>query len=340
MFPEVSTIPGDRATFSPANRQAQLTDQPDELLRRLKSRHLETSYVREYYLPFRMSPDRMSQLAEQIRPRPETPVNHDFAPIAYYFDVALWSTQFNERYREAFANMARIKYRWIVFGLSALLVGGIVLTFVGRRRRFQHASVAACVGAMGFTLMALEVLLLLGFQAIYGYVYQQLALLVAAVMMGMALGSWLGLRRIRRVEGGVRPVTLQSWRRFKCWRPCLRCCCTVSSCCAREAAARLDSFWWATFYSQRWRCCCGMLGGYQFPLASSLFFAGRKDTPQNTGTLYAVDLLGACIGAIVLSAYLVPVFGFLKTAMLILVLNLATALLAFTAALREERLPA
>ena len=76
---------------------------------------------------------------------------------------------------------------------------------------------------------------------------------------------------------------------------------------------------------------------YQFPLASSLFFAGRKDAPQNTGTLYAVDLLGACVGAIVLSAYLVPVFGFLKTATLILVLNLATALLAFTAALREKR---
>ena len=43
---------------------------------------------------------------------------------------------------------------------------------------------------------------------------------------------------------------------------------------------------------------------------------------------------------LILSAYLVPVFGFLKTAMLILVLNLATALLAFTAALREKRLPA
>src|ERR1035441_10984877 len=54
---------------------------------------------------------------------------------------------------------------------------------------------------MGFTLMALEVLLLLGFQAIYGYVYQQLALLVAAVMMGMAMGSWLGLRSIGQRDG-------------------------------------------------------------------------------------------------------------------------------------------
>jgi predicted membrane-bound spermidine synthase len=83
-----------------------------------------------------------------------------------------------------------------------------------------------------------------------------------------------------------------------------------------------------------------MLGGYQFPLASNLFFSDRKDaSPQNTGTLYAVDLLGACIGAVVLSACLVPLFGFLKAALLILVLNLATALLTFMAVSREKMLP-
>jgi predicted membrane-bound spermidine synthase len=83
-----------------------------------------------------------------------------------------------------------------------------------------------------------------------------------------------------------------------------------------------------------------MLGGYQFPLASDLFFSARKDAPpQNTGSLYAVDLLGACIGAVILSAYLVPLFGFLKAALLILVLNLATALLTFMAVSREKTLP-
>ena len=191
------------------NQAGTLTDRADDLLQRLKSRHLETSYVREYYLPFRMAPDRMSQMAEQIRPRPETPVNRDFAPIAYYFDIALWSTQFNERYREAFASMARIKFRWILAGLTALLVSGMLVVVLFRRRQLRPVCVAACVGAMGFTLMALEVLLLLGFQAIYGYVYQQLALLVAAVMMGMALGSWLGLAKRLAGRDGVHSVTLR-----------------------------------------------------------------------------------------------------------------------------------
>ena len=182
---------------------------------------------------------------------------------------------------------------------------------------------------MGFTLMALEVLLLLGFQAIYGYVYQQLALLVAAVMMGMALGSWLGLRSIGRRDAshGASLRVLATVQVIAALSPLFLygffLICARSNSPAGLFLVGRDSF-------PRRRVLCGMLGGYQFPLASNLFFAGRKDAPpQNTGSLYAVDLLGACIGAVILSAYLVPVFGFLKAATLILVLNLATALLAF-----------
>ena len=340
VFPEVSTIPGGKVHFFASKQAGTLTDQADELLRRLKARHLQTSYVREYYLPFRMSPDRVAQLAEQIRPRPDTPVNRDFAPIAYCFDVALWSTQFNEHYRETFANLARIQYQWIVWGLTALLVGGICLFGVSRRRQYRQASVVACVGAMGFTLMALEVLLLLGFQAIYGYVYQQLAVLIAAVMMGMAMGSWLGLRRIGRDDVGVQPATLRDVATIQvlaALSPPLLYGFFVMCARSNSPAGLLVV---GEILFPMVALLCGMLGGYQFPLAGSLFFAGRKDAPQNTGTLYAVDLLGACIGAIVLSAYLVPVFGFLKTATLIFVLDLTTALLAFMAASRDKMQPA
>ena len=340
VFPQVSTIPGERVHFFASKEGGALTDQADELLRRLKSRHLETTYVREYYLPFRMSPDRMAQLAEQIRPTPRTPVNHDFAPIAYYFDVALWSTQFNGRYREIFASMARVKFSWIVAGVSALLGGLILLIVASRRCQCQRSAVAACVGAMGFTVLALEVLLLLGFQAIYGYVYQQLALLVAAVMMGMALGSWLGLRRIGQDKGAVQRVSL-------------RVVASIQAAAGLAPVLLYGFFVWGARSSSRGELLivgdvlfpavavfCGILGGYQFPLASNLFFAGENNELRNTGTLYAIDLVGACIGAIILSTYLVPVFGFLKTATLILVLNLGTALLAFTVASGEERRPA
>jgi predicted membrane-bound spermidine synthase len=72
---------------------------------------------------------------------------------------------------------------------------------------------------------------------------------------------------------------------------------------------------------------CGMLGGYQFPLATEIYLqdvSGRC----SLGMMYAIDLLGGCLGALVLSGYLIPVFGFWKIAWLCAGINLAPALLA------------
>jgi spermidine synthase len=72
----------------------------------------------------------------------------------------------------------------------------------------------------------------------------------------------------------------------------------------------------------------GLLGGYQFPLASEVFFAGSKSDSTSLGTLYAVDLAGACLGALAVSAWLLPVFGFPRSAVLIAAVNLVPGLLA------------
>jgi len=50
----------------------------------------------------------------------------------------------------------------------------------------------------------------------------------------------------------------------------------------------------------------GFLGGAQFPLAAKATFQGAEKT---FGRLYAVDLLGAAFGSIVISALLIPLIG-------------------------------
>jgi predicted membrane-bound spermidine synthase len=52
--------------------------------------------------------------------------------------------------------------------------------------------------------------------------------------------------------------------------------------------------------------------------------------------LYSIDLLGGCAGALALSGYLIPVFGFWKTAWLCAAVNLAPALLAARACLNRS----
>jgi predicted membrane-bound spermidine synthase len=59
---------------------------------------------------------------------------------------------------------------------------------------------------------------------------------------------------------------------------------------------------------------------------------------RSLGMLYAIDLLGGCLGALVLSGYLIPVFGFWKTAWFTAAVNLAPVLLAALACRESHQL--
>jgi spermidine synthase len=302
VFPAVVAMPGPSVHFFATETPGALTVDPQALIARLKARHLQTKYVREYFLPFRLSADRRADLESQLRARPGTPINHDFAPIAYFFDVALWGSRFHSVYLRLFQAAAGASFRWLV-GITLLAAAG--LAGAGYRRR---ATAGACVASMGFTMIGLEILLLLGFQAVYGTVYQQLALVTASFMAGMATGSWLALR-LRRGPG---LVTLQ----------CMAATAPALICVAMPHTPPL-------FFTLL-ALLCGALGGYQFPVAS------RVSSARAPGTLYALDLAGGCIGAIAFSAWLIPVFGFLRTSLLIAVVDLPPAIAAW----RDRRRPA
>jgi hypothetical protein len=91
------------------------------LASRLQERRLNTQYVSQYFIPYRMTPDRMQQVDELLRPLPTTPVNHDFAPVAYSFDVVLWSAQFGHAYSEWFRSVSQFAYR-SVFSVLVLVL--------------------------------------------------------------------------------------------------------------------------------------------------------------------------------------------------------------------------
>jgi len=382
VFPQVVAIPGETVHFLAANQPGSLTLDPSELMTRLRERGIRTQYVREYYLPFRMSPDRMQDLQLQIEPQPATPTNRDFAPIAYYFDVVLWSSKFHSHWRDLLESLARLRFGAVAGGVGLGLLGlALVVALherlrVARHRRngelapggpqqdgdsahagtAQHgdvksplhrrrATVGLCVAAMGFTLLGLEVLLMLGFQALYGYVYQQLAILVALFMVGMATGAWLSVARASRPRCEFLGLALLQL--LAALSPLLLYALFVLLEGVRSLPA-LHIISQTAFPALA--LIVGLMGGYQFPLASRIYFAGSEEpqipqggteiranssafnSSRNPGMLYAVDLVGACLGAVALSAYLLPVYGFLRTAMLMAVVNLAPAGLAALAA--------
>ena len=333
VFPYVVAIPGETIHFLASTRPDVLTDNPQTLISRLQARNLKTQYVREYFIPFRMMPDRIVQVREQLRPLASTPVNRDFEPIAYYFNVVLWSTQFKLGYSRWFRTAAHIAFTDVIDGvLIVLLFVAVFVAFVATRERRARSAAACCMAATGFTLMALQIFLLLSFQSVYGYVYQQLAILIAMCMAGIACGSWLGIHRIRSSNNPPYRAIATTQFLLALSAPALIFVVSLLSKISGVATTWLA----AQFVFPALAALCGILGGYQFPIATEIYLhdsSGRS----GLGTLYAIDLLGGCAGALVLSGYLIPVFGFWKTAWLSAAVNLAPALLAAQVSLEVKK---
>jgi len=329
-FPVVQTIPGDIVHFFAAKRDGILAADSAELLARLRSRRLKTSYVREYYIPFRMMPDRIADLDENIQPRSDTAIDRDLAPIAYYFDVELWSTQFNREYQHVFESIARVRFGPLVEWAAALLVViAAVIACWPRSAVRVRGSAGFSIALAGLTMISLEVLLLLGFQAVYGYVYHQLAILIALFMTGMALGSWWRLRRIASSSPATSPrsalMQLGGLQVLAALSPLLLYLFLSSLAGVRSSNVLALA---SQILFPAMALLAGLLGGYEFALATEIFFSDAQAPQASMGMLYGIDLVGACLGALLLSAFLLPLFGFLKAAAFIAVVNLVPALLA------------
>jgi spermidine synthase len=387
VFPYQAAIPGETIHFFGAAEPGVLTADPQVLVARLRERQLATQYVREYFIPYRMSADRMEQVETELAPTPATPVNRDFAPVAYGFDVVLWNAQFHSGYAEWFRRAEHLSLGRVAGGLALVLLVGVggLAVLPGRERR-KRAAAGACVAATGFTLMALQIFLLLGFQAVYGYVYTELAILIGLTMAGMALGSWLALGQMngqdriflnsalcsklfghqnnrsanslvsgqiqgfvsghdlrdcgttqtethevsghdfsRAVTGAEETGALAPGAKLNLTAVQLLLALAAPALLAvisGMAGAHMAAWIAAGAIFPALAAAVGALGGYQFVAAAGNFVRdGEKRS--GLGALYAIDLAGGCVGALALSGFLIPVYGFWPTAWIAAGINAA-----------------
>jgi spermidine synthase len=320
-FEQVVIIPGITNYLLAAPAPGVLTEQPEKLIARMQERHLQPEFVNEFYLPFRITPERIFYLQERIQRVDNVLVNQDFKPVAYFFDLLLWSAQTNPAFRDFFDWLAS-HAGWILWG--AILLSSAVIGF-GWQHRPVATTLATSTLLAGFTQIGLEVNLIIAFQALYGYAYFLVAFIVAGFMVGITAGSWLAVIRAderklwRRLLGGqiafiCVPPGLGGVFYFLSW---IRV--EVFSAVVTEifflGLAILAGFW----------------GGYLFPTASAIAVHSGQKPEKAGGTLYGFDLLGACLGALLTSAFLVPLFGIYGTLFLFSLLNaLGTGLIILT----------
>ncbi|NQT51373.1 hypothetical protein HQ576_04950, partial [bacterium] len=319
VFPEVLVAPGERHTFIASTRPGIVSLDPALLGRRFAARGIVLPDVDpdfrdalgDYYTArFQnlITASQVGSLREFLDATP-APVNTDPRPITYQYSLLVWNqiasarTQAREPGVSSGTNAlfrAALGFR---FGHAlalpaAILLGAIACAGWRTARKSSRSGVAYGVLATAFATglfgMAAEVVLLFGFQSVYGYAYAQVGALIAAFMVGLAMGARAGGRwQERRL---TLPAIIAAMLAY---------CGVLPLCLCGLALVPASGLVQAGFFGLVF--VAGFLDGATFPaLVSTL----RRTGAERAGAwVYAADLLGAGVGALATGALLVPILG-------------------------------
>jgi spermidine synthase len=175
---------------------------------------------------------------------------------------------------------------------------------------------------MGVGTMALEILVLVLYQIRLGSLYQQLGMLIAAFMAGMAAGSAAGSRWTGRPRSGLRLLAgLQGGLAVL----------AASLALWLQGGVSLEpcgsEFWTRAGYVMV-LVVAGVGGGGIFALSGALWHEIQPEARGQSGKLYAVDLLGATLGTLGISLLVLPVWGILPALWLVAFLHAGAGVMA------------
>ena len=317
VFPSVMIIPGDTAYFLASNQKDMLTYDYHVLMKRAAGRKLYLEYVREYYLFSKLSPQRVSYIEEAVRRNKHVKMNYDFRPISYYYDIIFWSSRFRDSLFSRILKGITEKAIWIgaaIFYTFIILFGLIR----GRYKKSFKRVILMAVMVMGLSSLALQIVVLVSFQIIYGYLFYKLGIILTFFMAGLAAGSLGAIKLLPRLKNDKRLFIITQCA-ICLYLFILPLFLWAGSCCRGAFTSWVGSNIFFPFLS----IVAGLIGGFQFPLANKLYLNRGEDVGRAGGLTYGADLFGASIGAILTGALLIPVLGIPKTCLAISLMNLA-----------------
>jgi spermidine synthase len=318
----VATFPSDSCTYFLASKAQAFPDTADWPLR-MRTWGMHPSWLTEGVLAEITNPARAQQFQAKLK---GGMINTDMRPAAYYQELLLWADAFQVGGARLLHWALKLDI-WSALLFIAVVTGILALTVTFASRPIR-VGLPATRAYAGLASIVLEMALVFAFQSIYGYVYGQLGILFAAFMLGTAAGAVLAAGRLtRQANFGTLAV--------------------CQTALALLAALFVPALFWlersgagmapagATVVVPFLNFCVGAIVGVQYPVSVALG-AAESDGFLRPGAiaagLYAMELAGACAGALLAGAVLIPVLGIFTTCWAICALSLASLpLLALTA---------
>jgi spermidine synthase len=329
VFPQVVITPGQANYFMASNREGLLTLDWQRLIQRLKEREIKAMYFREYYLFSELSRERIKAFQGRLASGSVAKVNYDFRPISYYYDMVLWNTYFKYNLNKLLkATTERRLY--LIFSLICL----VILTPLWLERfsqKRQLFGILTAVTTTGFAEISFQIVTLLAFQILYGYVYYKLAIILSSYMVGLILGSYLASRMLQAGKGDI--GTFIKTQVAIVLYPFIL---PVLFWMFQGARGELSFYIGSNILFPFLPLIPGIIGGFQFPLANRLYIKGRWRLPSgqptrtvghSAGLTYGLDLFGSCLGAILVSVFFLPVIGIPMTCLAVAILNTVSLIL-------------
>lgn len=323
VFPDVLIYPGDTTRFMATDQPGVLVSDYQELTNRIHRRNLHLGYIRQDTLEDALNPFRLDYMQSMLANIDGARVNRDFVPICYFQSLMLWATQWHPLLRKLLSTLASLRTGFT--GMGVLIAGAIVVPIFWVRRSLFRFAVGMSVLTIGAVAMSIQIILLLAFQIIEGFVYRQLALIIAFFMTGLAAGTgWVQWCRV--------PVA-SAHRQFFILIQGLICLYALGLMlllpAVQEGLYPVLSPMAVGWLFSALSLCAGILGGIHFSLAVCVRAPTDASPGSVGGRLYALDLAGAAGGALLTACLILPVYGILNTLMLLALssaLSLATLL--------------
>ena len=279
VFTNVLIIPGQANYFL-------ASDAPlgSDIVKRLENTGIENDFVNKYYLDDETVKMRASQL-QQLIPT-DSPINHDFKPVAYFERINYWLSWFGLEINKIAAIVA------IAFF--------VLLFFFNRPNQLMFVA--------GFTVSATEVIVLLAYQVVFGYFYKDVALLIAAFMAGLAMGTYLSGNDFLKFNH-TKMLINQALIGFSAF---------VIPLFLVFEARNFESRFLLHLIFYFLMIIPGILTGLQFSWVSMITL---KNNSGNGTMAYSSDLFGSAGGALLTSAILIPLYGFVMTGLILAGMN-------------------
>ncbi|MEE8425550.1 MAG: 4Fe-4S binding protein [Elusimicrobiota bacterium] len=299
VFADVRATPGDSNIFFASSAKGRLSLDPAVLGRRYSRVRVRGRSIPPQAFLSVLPKERVSFVERSLREQGGE-LNTDLRPVTYYLNMLLWGRFSGSEWVSSLELIRRVGERFFLIPLAIFILFrlGYGLGEEDREREARFCS-GLSIAALGFTAMALAIVLLFTYQSLFGSIYRKIALLNGLLMFGLAAGAFaavrLGAERARRPGQWLLAAAFAA-AVFTAILPRLLAG-------AAGGGAPSEPVYWLLVFA------AGLLAGAGFPAAFRLYNTGARELGRSSGAIDSADHLGGMLGALVTGTCLVPLLG-------------------------------